>query len=335
MSDLTDAMIIHIHHLVHEEQRPFSYLDFMRFEVEGREFKMTHGTFRNNVSSLMKEGLIEVSYKSSITFYTLRGLKFDKASRFAMTGNRTGVAGSPISVSPAESVPASISSNPLYRILKDLPLDQSSVHDIHLRFVSPQIYAIIYSSISKGSFSSSYTINSRSKDILLPAWKIRDLLVKATIHRTDTVSITIGCSLNPVTLDIHGIIRLTNALSIVEDRISRLVEGSCNVHSSGAINANVDLNSSSSGRRGYYNIIPPFSEWVVTMWHFGPDALTEYSGEKFSVTWETAEDVLIRAYSKVMSGDNRTRIRLERQEYPKATLADIIEQKLSSDRRLS
>ena len=154
LSDLTDAMIIHIHHLVHEEQRPFSYLDFMRFEVEGREFKMTHGTFRNNVSSLMKEGLIEVSYKSSITFYTLRGLKFDKASRFAMTGNRTGVAGSPISVSPAESVPASISSNPLYRILKDLPLDQSSVHDIHLRFVSPQIYAIIYSSISKGSFSS-------------------------------------------------------------------------------------------------------------------------------------------------------------------------------------
>ena len=71
------------------------------------------------------------------------------------------------------------------------------------------------------------------------------------------------------------------------------------------------------------------------MWHFGADALTEYSGEKFSVTWETAENVLIRAYSKVMSGDNRTRIRLERQEYPKATLADIIEQKLSSDRRLS
>ena len=92
LSDLTDAMIIHIHHLVHEEQRPFSYLDFMKFEVEGREFKMTHGTFRNNVSSLMKEGLIEVSYKSSITFYTLRGLKFDKASRFTMTGNRTGVA---------------------------------------------------------------------------------------------------------------------------------------------------------------------------------------------------------------------------------------------------
>jgi hypothetical protein len=104
------------------------------------------------------------------------------------------------------------------------------------------------------------------------------------------------------------------------------------VYRSGMINANVDLNSSSLGRWSYHNIIPPFSEWVVTMWHFGADALIEYSGEKFSVTWETAEDVLIRAYSKIMN-DDKTRIRLERQEYPKATLADIIEQKLSSDRR--
>jgi hypothetical protein len=64
------------------------------------------------------------------------------------------------------------------------------------------------------------------------------------------------------------------------------------------------------------------------MWHFGADASVEYSGERFSVTWEVAENVLVRAYSKVMK-DNRMRIRLERQEYPKVTLADIIEQKLS------
>jgi hypothetical protein len=100
------------------------------------------------------------------------------------------------------------------------------------------------------------------------------------------------------------------------------------------IDANKDFDSSSPGRLSYHNIIPPFSGWTVTMWHFGADALTEYSGEKFSVTWETAEDVLIRAYSKVMK-DNKTRIRLERQEYPKTTLAGIIEQKLSPDRRFS
>jgi hypothetical protein len=109
LSDLTDAMIIHIHHLVHDEQRPFSYLDFMKFEVEGREFKMTHGTFRNNVSNLMKEGLVEVSYKSSITFYTLRGVKFDKASRIAMTSDHTGV---PF-ISSASLAPSILTSNPL------------------------------------------------------------------------------------------------------------------------------------------------------------------------------------------------------------------------------
>lgn len=179
------------------------------------------------------------------------------------------------------------------------------------------------------------TINTRSKDILLPAWKIRDLLVKVTIHRTDTVSIMIGCSLNPITLDFKGIIRLTNSLSIVEERISRLVEGSRNVSGFDVIDANIGLDSSSPDRSKYHGIIiPPFSQWTVTMWHFGADALIEYSGEKFSTTWETAENVLIRAYSKVMN-DDRTRIRLERQEYPKTTLANIIDQKLPSNRRFS
>ena len=211
MSDLLDAMIINIHHLVHDEQRPFSYLDFMKFEVEGREFKMTHGTFRNNVSSLMKEGLVEVSYKSSITFYTLRGVKFDKAIRMAMTGNHTGVP-----YIPSASLPPSLmSSNPLYRIIRDLPLNKNAVHDIRLRFNSHGMYAIALSQFQIRAQLCDYTMNTRSKDILFPVWNIIDLLIKATIHRTDTVSIVIGCSLNPIALDIPGIIRLTNAFSIV------------------------------------------------------------------------------------------------------------------------
>jgi hypothetical protein len=145
----------------------------------------------------------------------------------------------------------------------------------------------------------------------------------------------IGCSLNPISFDLKGIIRLTNALSIVEERIARLVEGSRNVPGFDVIDANADFDSSSPDRKKYHGImLPPFSQWLVTMWHFGADSSIEYSGEKFSVTWETAEDVLIRAYSKVMN-DDKTRIRLERQEYPKAALADIIEQKLSFNRRFS
>jgi hypothetical protein len=163
---------------------------------------------------------------------------------------------------------------------------------------------------------------------LLPVWKIRDLLVKVRIHRTDTVSIVIGCSLNPITLDVSGIIRLTNTLSIVEERLSRLVEKACPLGDS--IIAHKD--DFPNYRR--LSMIPLYSQWIVTMWHFGTDALTEYSGEKFCMTWETAENVLIRAYSKVMT-DNKTRIRLERQEYPNASIADVIEDKLAYNRRFS
>ena len=55
-------------------------------------------------------------------------------------------------------------------------------------------------------------------------------------------------------------------------------------------------------------------------------------GINSAVTWETAENVLIRAYSKLMA-DNRTRIRLERQEYPRTTLAEVIEQKINGIQR--
>jgi hypothetical protein len=301
-------MIMHISHIIHEEQRPFSYRDFIRFEIDGQEFRMTHGTFRNNVSCLMKEGLVEVSYKSSITFYTLRGVKFSKDSRIVMTHDHTGVVSSSVSVSPIS--PLSLSSNPLYRIIRDLPLDKNSVHDIRLKFASPQIYAITSSSISSKVGGHEYTVNSKSLDILLPAWKLRGLLVKATVHRTDIVSIVVGCSLNPVSLDVSGIIRLTNALSVVEDRLSRLVGGAHMI-----------------------SIIPKYSEWTVTMWHFGADSSVEYSGERFCVAWETAENVLLRAYSKMTNDNRRTRIRLERQEYPKATLADLIEQKINQNQR--
>lgn len=217
---------MHIHHIVHEEYRPFSYLDFLEFKINEQEFKMTHGTFRNNVTRLMKEDLVEVSYRTNITFYTIKGAKFNKTSNIAMTGNHTGV---PF-ISPASLSPSTTTSNPLYRLIRDLPLDKNSVHDIHLRFSSPGIYAIASSSISQNAQGCNCTMNTRSKDILFPTWKISDVLIKATIHRTDTVSIVIGCSLNPISLDINGLIRLTKALSVVEERLSRLVEGPQNVY---------------------------------------------------------------------------------------------------------
>ena len=97
----------------------------------------------------------------------------------------------------------------------------------------------------------------------------------------------------------------------MEERISRLVDD-CGKHIPG----------------GYESLpIPEHNVWNVTMWHFGADAAVEYTGEMFSATWEGAENALVRAYSKAMK-DGKTIIRLERQEYPKKTLADAIQEKL-------
>ncbi|MGH9979542.1 MAG: hypothetical protein ACRD8Z_27440 [Nitrososphaeraceae archaeon] len=298
MSELIDAMIMHIYHLIHDERRPFSYLDFMKFEVDGHEYRMAHGTFRNNVSCLMKEGLVEVSYKSHITFYTLKGVTFGKDSRIAMTGNHMVV---------TSYTTQQLSSNPVYRIIKNLPLEKNSVHDIRLKFHVSGVYNVIISQPTP-SLLHDYNVNPVSKDISLPLWQIENLNVKIVIHKTDTVSVIVGCSYSPIVVDIAGIIRLTNALAVVSERLSSLVSHDYS-----------DLCVVSK--------IPDHMEWVVTMWHFGADASVEYTGERFSATWGIAQDTIIRVYTKTMK-DHKTRIRLERQEYPRTTLALAVEQKL-------
>ena len=76
-------------------------------------------------------------------------------------------------------------------------------------------------------------------------------------------------------------------------------------------------------------IIPRHNSWVVTLWHFGTDSLVRYAGEKFEVTWEVAENVLVRVYTKDLN-EKGTRIRLERQEYPNKTFVEAVEDKLNA-----
>jgi hypothetical protein len=300
LSNLTDPMLMHIHYLIHQEQRPFSYLDFLRFEVDGQTYRMAHGTFRNNVSCLMKEGLLEVSYRSNITFYTLRGVKFDKVNRTAMTYNHEVV---------TPHITQQLSSNPIYRIIKDLPLEKNSVHDIRLKFQAPDIYYQVIVSRSTHCLLHEYTTNPVSKDISLPVWQIENLDVKVVIHKTNTVSIILSCSYSPIAVDVTGIIRLTNVLAVVRERLLTLV-------------------SQDRSNPDNINKIPGYMKWIVTMWHFGADASVEYTGERFSATWGIAQDAIIRVYSKTLK-DHRTRIRLERQEYPRITLALALDQKIN------
>ena len=66
------------------------------------------------------------------------------------------------------------------------------------------------------------------------------------------------------------------------------------------------------------------------MWHFGVDAIQEYTREEFEVTFGNGISDLYRVYTKRMK-DGRIKVRSERQQYPDQEYADAIVRKLFPD----
>ena len=88
LNELDSALWKRITQIVQTENRPFSYVDFVpTFEVDGQNYTIAYGTFRNKMSEMLKAEKVEVVYSSPQAFYTLKGVKFETA----MTGDHTGV----------------------------------------------------------------------------------------------------------------------------------------------------------------------------------------------------------------------------------------------------
>jgi hypothetical protein len=102
-------MKLHIQRIVLVEKRPFCYLDCFDFEVNGKRYSMTHGTFRNKISKLMNDGFVELQYCSGPAFYSIKGNTFTKPRPGKMTDNHTVVPSmsSLSSVSFIDNLPAS------------------------------------------------------------------------------------------------------------------------------------------------------------------------------------------------------------------------------------
>ena len=129
---------------------------------------------------------------------------------------------------------------------------------------------------------------------------------------TDTVTVTVACSKNPVSTeidDVNGVIRLAAALGRTQERIQRIVD---------------ECGQSLPG--GYESIpIPDSGTWKVTMWHLAVDTLN-YKEVKTSMTWKDAHGVLLREYNK----KNEGKLRRERQEYPNKSFAESSNRPLSN-----
>jgi len=296
-------MLQHMYDINALETRPFSYLDFIEFEIEGKKYSIAHGTFRNKISLFIRQGIVELYYNSKIAFYKLKGLTFgyDKM----MTRNHMGIS-SVIPVTGVIPYTAVSEAETFLGYLKTLDTNANSIHDIHTKFTVLDIYKIM-------SLNPKYSklVNAVSKDIPLEAEFIDDMCLRTTIHRTDTVTVVVGCSRDPITLDERGITRLSCALTRVEERLSSKLD-ECGALLEG----------------GYERIpIKDNRRWQVTLWHFGKDKFAnEYPAKGYALTWGHGREVL-RTYMKTLN-DKKIK-REERQEYPNKSLEDALDDKRS------
>jgi hypothetical protein len=196
-------------------------------------------------------------------------------------------------------------------------MDKPAIHDIRLRFECKGLWSILplYSSDSLIE-NMDLKIN---RDITLYDINLKDFVIKPTIHKTDTVSIAIACSESPVPLNLEGLAKLTSGLTRIEERLQRVVDE--------YIKHN--LRSSQLSSLISKTPIPNHETWIITMWHFGQDSLTGYTGERFEISWKEGLKVF-RIYSKEYRNKKTMKIRKETQEYPNKSLEDAFRKKISS-----
>jgi hypothetical protein len=136
------------------------------------------------------------------------------------------------------------------------------------------------------------------------------------------VTVVIGCSLTPIIIDEAGVIRLSDALATIEEKLSQLIDqcGSNYVD---------NINALSSSRAD----VPNHMSWIVTRWDFGVDGLITYTGAYFFYSWGASQNVLIIPYTKKWT-ENDYRIRSELQEFPDKSLGRALKERLNPKKGL-
>ena len=159
-----------------QENRPVRACEFRQFEYDGKEYKSSAGTIRNKLCKLKKTGKVIASFRSSEAYYSVPGHTFSKL----VTSDHVG------------PLPLIGRQTPLYKWLKNRPVTKQSLHDIRLTFYAKGIWNVY-------SCHHAHLINSTNKDIkLTPISFLKDIEANITIHHSDTVSIAISFSIDPL-----------------------------------------------------------------------------------------------------------------------------------------
>ena len=170
------------------------------------------------------------------------------------------------------------------------------------------MWSKLYSQSTNNS-TSAVQLEPYSKALLFQKRIINNLEIQIAIHRTDTVTVVIGCSSGPIAVDVYGVIRLSEALAEIEDELNGMIQQQ--QHAS-------DTNSTIE--------IPNHMAWIVTRWDFGIDGLVTYTGKEFFFSWQTSQNVLLVFYTKNWGENNR--IRVEIQEFLNKPLGKALRERL-------
>ena len=297
-----DIFLERIADIVYVQKRPFSYIDFLFFEYEGKEYRFKHESIRNIFSRLRKKGQIELAYKSTPAYHTIPGFKFGKS----VTPNHGG----------EDSL--NFKQNELLHLIQTVPMDVEGIHDIRWRFEAKGLWSTLPLYSDSENLIENIDIKN-NKDITLQDIDLKDFTLKTTVHRTDTVSVMAACSESPVPLNLEGFAKLTSGITRVEERLQRVVDEH--------IKLNLNSRKLSSLSLITKSAIPNQMSWIVTMWHFGRDSLTEYTGERFEISWGDGLR-MFRIYSKQFKSKKKMKIRQETQENPNKPHGDAFMDKM-------
>lgn len=292
---LNNAMFKHMRKIVDEENRPFSYKDFLSFEVNGKWYTTKEGTIRNKFSQFSKEQKIELCYRSKVAFYTLPGIKFGK-DRLMTVNHKEDHNNHNTPIHHTELI-----NHPIYKILESTTLNERAVHNIHLKFKVYGLYDLL-------SLNNTLNKDSIHKGITITYFDIEKLTIIITINKNDTVTVVIGCTENPIVLDFNGLNRLSNALTRIEERLSNFLPPVSNYNK-----LDKDRNRIT---------IPSHKGWVITLWHLGRDSIAEYSKDMFHCQWNIAEKVVLRIYSKELT-NGKKKVRMELQQNPQIDIENL------------
>ena len=347
-SKLHQAMLIHFHHLVEQEGALVTYKDFEHFRVDGIKHKMAHGTFRNHISDAVKDGDVKLYCHSGLAFYTLKGVKVRKSHKDTYTGgltlgtkftnqsNSVSIGQMQVTLgSYFREICPNFRSHFLYRLLRDLPLDTTSIHNIRFAFPVPHLHSILSSNSSLRSIPNNYGLKTR--------FTHESYTIDMVIQKTNNVAVTIGCSLNPVPLTPTGLDGFSSVLEMISTKLYDLVVDSLTPPTLPSLPSTYPIPSSPtssiaipilsgasqfSSPKSITIALPHYNSWTVKMWHLNTDSLARYSGKAFEIEYAGACQMVKRIYVKQMK-DGKF-LRVESQEYPNKAYCAIIDNLLQS-----